>query len=132
MAALYEAGDYAPCVDAILRAWKLLSAQPNSKSDFLTKLSVRLAKSLCHGTRAKAISPVVLQGFRDEVARQRKALSFDARQEASNVNAGGDAGDLTFAWKAWDEEQSWMQDVPKNEIRDRDALSNLPILTKSL
>ena len=114
-----------------MRAWKLLSAQSDSKPDLLARLSTRLAKALCHGARAKTVTPAMLQGFQDEVASLRKASS-DAQQAASNANAAGDGGDLTSAWKAWDEERSWMQDVSGNGLRERDALSTLPILTKPL
>ncbi|KAF7976940.1 hypothetical protein HWV62_5363 [Athelia sp. TMB] len=51
-AALYESGDYAGCVKAISRSWKLLDDNPTLSF----KLSTRLAKSLAQGVREGSIT----------------------------------------------------------------------------
>ncbi|KAF8876861.1 hypothetical protein BD779DRAFT_1677610 [Infundibulicybe gibba] len=56
-AALYEMGDYAASMDAIVRAWCLLFRDENQASERLAqRLSVRLAKALCHGARCGSIT----------------------------------------------------------------------------
>ncbi|KAF8876829.1 hypothetical protein BD779DRAFT_1677583 [Infundibulicybe gibba] len=56
-AALYEIGDYAASVDAIVRALQILSVNEAQASDPLVqRLSARLAKALCHGARCSVIT----------------------------------------------------------------------------
>ncbi|KAF8876826.1 hypothetical protein BD779DRAFT_1695329 [Infundibulicybe gibba] len=57
-AALYEMGDYAASVDAIVRAWRLLSLNSDTQASepLVQRLSARLAKALCHGARCGTIT----------------------------------------------------------------------------
>ena len=66
-AALYEIGDYAKCVDAVIRSWNLLKDKADVKPELIIRLSTRLAKSLCHGVCAGTITA-------DNLAKHKEAV----------------------------------------------------------
>ncbi|OJT04030.1 hypothetical protein TRAPUB_5266 [Trametes pubescens] len=71
-AALYEVGDYAGCIDAVLRAWRILDGK-DTKPDLLVRLSNRLAKALSLGVRAMTISQTDLHANEAGIQELRKA-----------------------------------------------------------
>ncbi|KAI0366582.1 hypothetical protein BV20DRAFT_971762 [Pilatotrama ljubarskyi] len=94
-AALYEVGDYSACLQAVLRSWRLLRNSDSPKPDLTVRLSTRLAKTLCHGTRARTIHPDVLYADSNDMT--------DLREAAVRTNVSGPAGEEHGrVWREWD------------------------------
>ncbi|OBZ76423.1 hypothetical protein A0H81_03125 [Grifola frondosa] len=113
-AALFEVGDYAGCVNAVLRSWKLLRSRLDKKPDLILRLSIRLAKALCHGFRSGAISA-------DAVHANPSTSSNVASTE-----------ELAHVWQEWKQMRPELAD---REAKARASLANfsrLPILIKNL
>ncbi|KAF8876824.1 hypothetical protein BD779DRAFT_1695306 [Infundibulicybe gibba] len=111
-AALYETGDYAACVDAIVRAWRLLSLNDAQASEPLVqRLSTRLAKALCHGARCGTVTHAMVNA----PANQR------AIAELSTKSKG------TSTWEEWNaypsrEYYTIGQDAPMSLLDDWGSL----------
>ncbi|KAJ7483585.1 hypothetical protein FB451DRAFT_1028935 [Mycena latifolia] len=87
-AALYEMGDYAACVDAIVRAWRLSSGSPNPS--LALRLATRAAKALAHGVRGGAVVPATLKKYAQEIEQlqtvaQQQPNAADADSESVRV-----------------------------------------------
>ncbi|EPQ56471.1 hypothetical protein GLOTRDRAFT_40012, partial [Gloeophyllum trabeum ATCC 11539] len=117
-AALYETGDYISCIDAISRAWKRLStAYQESNRSLQSRLSLRLAKALCHGIRNGSVKSEDLTRHRELIIALSDPSSF---QEAQ-------ASDLESAWKEWDKLQPELDDRVEAVTTALGQLSRLPI-----
>jgi hypothetical protein len=86
-AALYELGNYHETVETISRSWNLIP--PSSSSSLLAKLSSRMVKSLCHGTRSGTITSDTTDKYKAVI----NALESVAISEASSEVCG--------FWKEW-------------------------------
>lgn len=118
-AALYELGDYPGCFQAICRA---TNNCPDSEanSNLLSRLSLRLAKTLAHGVRRGDISPQSIQDGSTVLERLKK--SADA---GSSTNT-----DLVRAWNDWKRVEDETETVAKGAASARTRLSQLPIFRK--
>ena len=124
-AALYELGDYRGSVDAVCRSWALLKNNSDVKVDLIVRLSIRLAKALCHGVRAGTISEQDLGVYQDATSQLRDASTGSLATTAKD--------DLARSWKEWDATQS---ECIAQDSQRVDAclsgLSRLPLFCKPL
>ena len=81
--ALYELGDYASCMEAILRSWAL---EPGPELSL--RLSTRLAKALSQGVQNGSIQPSVIEQNEPAIKELERFSTTD------NVDA-------IQAWKIW-------------------------------
>ncbi|KDQ51621.1 hypothetical protein JAAARDRAFT_704064 [Jaapia argillacea MUCL 33604] len=72
-AALFEVGDYVGCSDAIFRCWNKMTDRSNQS--LLLRLSLRLAKSLCHGVCDGSITYPVTDD-KDHVITALRAIAL--------------------------------------------------------
>ncbi|KAF8876825.1 hypothetical protein BD779DRAFT_1475455 [Infundibulicybe gibba] len=113
-AALYEMGDYAACLKAIVRAWRLLSLSDSQASGPLVqRLSTRLAKALCHGGRCGTITRLIV----DAPANQRATAELSSK------------GGSNCAWDEWNAlvDGYGNSDWDKISHQAKIGLSRLPI-----
>ncbi|KAJ7793739.1 hypothetical protein B0H14DRAFT_2622559 [Mycena olivaceomarginata] len=115
-ATFFEMGSYTECVSAILRSFSHLDLVAEENAPLASRLSLRLAKSLCQALAAG--TPISLDnGIADQIDRIEKVYPVD--------------GPESSAWKIW---RTWANDPAKrfetlNLARER--LLGLPILKKS-
>lgn len=124
-AALYEAADYAACSEAVLRSWRLLQSHGDAKSDLIVRLSGRLAKSLCHGVRAKTITSGPLAANRPDIKHIRDAA---AKASASALVSE----ELTRVWSEWDVAEAEALAYVENGREALRGFSRLPMFYKPL
>ncbi|KAK7031941.1 hypothetical protein R3P38DRAFT_3265860 [Favolaschia claudopus] len=86
-AALYEAGDYLACIEAITRSWGL-----SAQGTLPLRLATRAAKALAHGVRADTISAAALEKH----AQLIEQLENVAKQEECNPEA-----ESVRVWREW-------------------------------
>ncbi|KAJ7886396.1 hypothetical protein B0H14DRAFT_2338211, partial [Mycena olivaceomarginata] len=115
-ATFFEMGSYTECVYAIQRSFSHLDLVAEENAPLASRLSLRLAKSLCQALAAG--TPISLDnGIADQIDRIEKVYPVD--------------GPESSAWKIW---RTWANDPAKrfetlNLARER--LLGLPILKKS-
>ncbi|TBU53623.1 hypothetical protein BD310DRAFT_887493 [Dichomitus squalens] len=124
-AALYETGDYAGCVDAVLRSWDLLKDKDDAKPDLIRRLSMRLARSLCHGVRAGTITQDVLTKHKEDIM-----LLQEAAAECPTSAATG--GEHAHVWEDWETVKLEIDDYAQKADTCLDKLSRLPLFCKPL
>ncbi|KAJ6520693.1 hypothetical protein DFH09DRAFT_1426866 [Mycena vulgaris] len=77
-AALYEMGDYAACLDAVARSWKLATPNPS----LALRLATRTAKALAHGVRGGAVGQEMLAKYAQIIEQlENVALQQEIRAE---------------------------------------------------
>ncbi|TFK84368.1 hypothetical protein K466DRAFT_654782 [Polyporus arcularius HHB13444] len=127
-AALYEAGDYLRCVDAVLRSWKLLETCPEAQPDLVAKLSIRLAKALCHGVSARAITHDLVTRRQDEICKlQDCATKLPAQGKTKKPDE-----DFTRVWDEWIHMESDLKSYDEKREACLRGFSRLPMFCKPL
>ncbi len=126
-AALYEVGDYAGCIDAVLRAWRILDGK-DTKPDLLVRLSNRLAKALSLGVRAMTISQTDLHANEAGIQELRKA----AKTASEGLGNATTADDLVRTWEEWDATASDVKAFAEQSGVAISSLSRLPLFSKPL
>ncbi|RDB21926.1 hypothetical protein Hypma_010914 [Hypsizygus marmoreus] len=119
-AALYENGEYAECIEAIVRSWERISADSNP--GLTPRLSTRLAKALCHGVRNGSISQDFIDSHSDTIIEM---------QLASLIVDGNAATTTQTPWEEWKSVES---ESENREQLTQDAsrrLSDLPIFKRA-
>ncbi|KAI9060061.1 hypothetical protein FKP32DRAFT_1656899 [Trametes sanguinea] len=124
-AALYEAGDYAACAKAVIRAWNILRGQHDAKPNLVVRLSCRLAKALCQGVRARSIGESVLVPDAASIEQLRDA----AMETAANDD---ERRDLRRFWQEWDETKAEIPQYTQKGAEDLQKFSKLPMFFKPL
>ncbi|KAI0672184.1 hypothetical protein C8Q78DRAFT_971990 [Trametes maxima] len=125
-AALYEARDYAGCVAAVLRSWKLLSTQQEPKRDLVLRLSSRLAKALCLAVRADPGSRSVFESREADIEGLR---SFCFK---STYSVGASSEEISRIWEDWETAKGELADSLRKGSACSSALSRLPLFMKPL
>ena len=118
-AALYELGDYSACFQSIIRASNKLS-EAERQSSLLQRLSTRLAKTLCFGTRAGVIDCQDIQ-----------VAAVSVETLASAVDRAGASEEIKWAWKEWRRVERETDGVLERAAEAREGLSKLPIFKKA-
>ncbi|KAI0649800.1 hypothetical protein C8Q79DRAFT_923284 [Trametes meyenii] len=126
-AALYEAGDYAGCISAVLRSWKLLSSQQDPKRGLVVRLSSRLAKALCLAARA---DPGSRSDFDSRKAEIEELKSF-CLKSADSVS-GASSEEISRIWEDWETAKGELDDSVQKGAACSSALSRLPLFMKPL
>ncbi|KAF8958545.1 hypothetical protein BDZ97DRAFT_1906448 [Flammula alnicola] len=108
-AALYELGDYAGCMNAVLRSWAL-----KPSNDLALKLSTRLAKTLSQGVQDGCINPSVVQ----------QNLLVIKELEATSLT---DDSDNAQAWKLWKSIRQGLEHHGDLSYEAKVRLSKMPI-----
>ncbi|KZP20325.1 hypothetical protein FIBSPDRAFT_789699 [Athelia psychrophila] len=120
-AAFYENGDYAGCVDAIFRSWKILKNNPALSF----KLSARLAKSLAHGVRDGSITPSFIKGNAqviselENITHNHADTACDTLQEHNRL------------WSEWTNISAEQGDRMQSAREALGRLSRLPVFKSS-
>lgn len=127
-AALYETGDYAGCVSAILRSWKLLSSQREDKRDLVVRLSNRLAKALCFSAWSDRSSRHAPELHAADM-RELKEFSLACSSDASSSRA---IEELRSVWEDWETIESDVDALMNKGDKCLAALSRLPLFMKPL
>ncbi|RDX52493.1 hypothetical protein OH76DRAFT_161993 [Lentinus brumalis] len=105
---------------SVLRAWRLLKAQPDQKMEFVSRLARRLTKALCHGARAGTITRDTLSGDIDEL-----------RNASSPEGLNGIDVSVAQGWEEWDATRLEMDDYAKKRDACLVGLSRMPIFFKA-
>ncbi|KAI0634386.1 hypothetical protein C8Q77DRAFT_1217561 [Trametes polyzona] len=126
-AALFEVGDYSGCVVAILRSWRLLRPQRDSKGDLVARLSSRLAKTLCFAARSDPEAIRTTKLYASDIAKL-KEYSLKATSGASPV----DIGELHRWWNEWEASKTGLGCFEEKKSKCLAALSRLPLFMKPL
>lgn len=126
-AALYETGDYAGCVSAILRSWKLLNSQRDTRRDLVVRLSSRLAKALCFSARSNPSS----RAFALDVADIKELKEFSLKS-SSDAPSSSAIEELRRAWQDWETAESEVDALVQRGDLCLAALSRLPLFLKPL
>ncbi|OSD01022.1 hypothetical protein PYCCODRAFT_1478791 [Trametes coccinea BRFM310] len=126
-AALFEAGNYVACIDAVLRAYKLLKEQqePADKSSLLIRLSSRLAKALLNSAQSDPETLTTLKKYEAEY-QELKENAFSTPSSAASTS------DLSRVWYDWESFELQLQDGPRNREACLRELSKLPPFMKPL
>ena len=128
-AALFESGDYAGSADAVLRSWKLLEERGDMASDLVVRLSIRLARALCHGARARL-------PLHDTLTRNSTEIEQLKATAAEKLSDGGKTAlreESCRAWKVWEATHAEMtQDAEGKTQACLHGLSRLPLFCKPL
>lgn len=124
-AAFYEIADYDGCAQAILRAWKLLQAQPTMNSSLAARLSSRLAKALCHGFRARKLLPGFLDDNGAEITGLRNA-------GVEHNTKSSEKEELVRLWGEWDVMVPELARYVEASEVDLRRLAKLPMFFKPL
>lgn len=124
-AALYEAADYAACSEAVLRSWKLLRGREDAKADLTARLSGRLAKSLCHGVRAKTVTLDSLAAHGPDIQQIRDA-AVKTTASSSVIE------ELDRVWSEWDAVKAEATAYVENGREGLRGFSRLPMFYKPL
>ena len=122
---MYEIGDYAKCVDAVIRSWNILKDKTDAKPDLILRLSTRLAKSLCHGVRAGTILQETLAKYKEDVMLLQEAAAEHPASAAASEEHGR-------VWEDWETVKLEMDDYAKKGESCLCGLSRLPLFLKSL
>ncbi|KAF5358688.1 hypothetical protein D9758_007757 [Tetrapyrgos nigripes] len=91
-AALYELGDYLACFQAICRTVAKLQASQEDSISLLCRLSIGLAKTLCHGCRDDTIKRSQIEEGQ-AVVSTLQALAIDSDE--------GSDSELSTTWSYW-------------------------------
>ncbi|KDR73934.1 hypothetical protein GALMADRAFT_250621 [Galerina marginata CBS 339.88] len=112
-AALYELGDYASCMNAVLRSWSL-----NSENDpsLTLKLSTRLAKTLSQGVQEGSIAPSVIEQNADKI-KELEAVSLKESDSSENAQT----------WKLWRNIRAGIQHHEDLSYEGKVRLSKMPM-----
>ncbi|KAI0719797.1 hypothetical protein C8T65DRAFT_826784 [Cerioporus squamosus] len=121
--ALFELGDYSGSVEAGLRAWKRLKERSDEKSDLVARLSSRVAKALCYGTRAGTIGNDILAAHGDDI---------DSLRVASFNEVSGNTSALSQTWQEWDATKAESEACLKKRGACLNGLARLPLFFKPL
>ncbi|KAL1948087.1 hypothetical protein VTO73DRAFT_12162 [Trametes versicolor] len=124
-AALYEAADYAACSEAVLRSWKLLRGREDAKADLTARLSGRLAKSLCHGVRAKTVTLDSLAAHGPDI-QQIRDVAVKTTASSSVIE------ELNRVWSEWDAVKAEATAYVENGREGLRGFSRLPMFYKPL
>ncbi|KAI0672199.1 hypothetical protein C8Q78DRAFT_971550 [Trametes maxima] len=125
-AALYEAGDYSSCLEAILRSWALLRKNKSStKPELVAKLSNRLGKALCHGIRARTLSLDVLTTNGPNIKSLRDAVT------GKNPDGVADE-EVAHTWGEWTQMGRELVDYAESGDESLRQFSRLPMFFKPL
>ncbi|KAH9848533.1 hypothetical protein C2E23DRAFT_785783 [Lenzites betulinus] len=125
-AALYETGDYAQCISAVVRSWKLLEGQRDSKHDLIVRLSGRLAKSLALLAMSRPSACLVVDPHMADI-KELKEYSLTAPASASPAMDG-----LRRAWQEWEILESNLDTYKDKSEACLGALSRLPLFMKPM
>lgn len=117
-AALYELGDYQETVEAISRSWNLITSQSNSALP--PKLSNRLVRTLCHGTRAGTITSDTIKTH-DKVINTLELVAINSHSL-----------EVSMMWKEWRKIEAEEGDRKQIARESRARLSRIPIFRKRL
>ncbi|TFK84369.1 hypothetical protein K466DRAFT_527474 [Polyporus arcularius HHB13444] len=120
-AALYELGDYTGSIDAVVRSWRLLRDRSDAKVELITRLSTRLAKSLCHGARAGTVTNKLLRRVASDVRQLREASMNGAPDE-----------ELKRVWDEWTTVYHELVPCAEKAHASLTGLSRLPLFFKPL
>ncbi|TCD64568.1 hypothetical protein EIP91_003895 [Steccherinum ochraceum] len=118
-ATFFELGDYSSCFQSICRAVQKLG-DSEDVSPLFSRLSTRLAKTLCFGTCAGQISSESVQSNAEVIKRL-----------ASAVNKSGSSEDLVSSWADWTRMEKDLKKMGAAAAQARTRFSNLPIFRKS-
>ena len=129
-AALYEIGDYAGCVQAVRRAWKLLKDKPDSKQDLVARLATRLGKALCHGVTAGSISAAVVEASEADIEELRATAS--GLSSSGSITTAAAKEEFAKIWEDWSQIRTNINDYSEKRETSLRALSLLPPLLKPL
>ncbi|KAI9060048.1 hypothetical protein FKP32DRAFT_1679333 [Trametes sanguinea] len=126
-AALFEAGDYVACVDAVVRAFKLLKGQQNSSDNpsLLIRLSSRLAKALLNSVQSDPESLTTLKKYEPEYL-ELKESAFATPSSAASTS------DLSRVWSDWESFELQLEDRPRKIDACLREFSKLPPFMKPL
>lgn len=94
------------------------------KVDLIVRLSIRLAKALCHGVRAGTISKQDLDVYKNATSQLRDASTGNLATTAND--------DLARSWKEWDATQSEYIEDSQRVDACLSGLSRLPLFCKPL
>ncbi|KAI0719792.1 hypothetical protein C8T65DRAFT_725210 [Cerioporus squamosus] len=124
-AALYELGDYPGSIDAVIRSWRLCRDKPDANVDFITRLSMRLGKALCHGSRAGTVTSEFLRRIAGDI-RQIREASTEATAKAAQYE------ELKRVWDEWMTVYRELVPCAANAPTSLSGLSRLPLFFKPL
>ncbi|EIW52006.1 uncharacterized protein TRAVEDRAFT_53988 [Trametes versicolor FP-101664 SS1] len=127
-AALYETGDYAGCVSAILRSWKLLNSQRDARRDLVIRLSSRLAKALCFSARSNPSSRLAFELHATDI----KELKEFCLTSSSGASSSPATEELRRAWQDWETAESEVAALAQKGDLCLAAFSRLPLFMKPL
>ncbi|KAI0719796.1 hypothetical protein C8T65DRAFT_736355 [Cerioporus squamosus] len=123
-AAPLELGDYAGCLESVLRAWRCMPAQSDQKMELATRLGRRLCKALCHGARAGTIT-------RDSLTKHREGID-QLRVASSTECSKGDASSGVQGWEEWDSTRLEIDECAKKRDVCLAGLARMPLFFQPL
>ncbi|KAF5371689.1 hypothetical protein D9758_003390 [Tetrapyrgos nigripes] len=118
-AALYELGDYSACFQAICRAVSNASNPKDDHSSLLSRLSLRMAKSLSLGSRNGMINTFTIEKEKTAVERLKTlGKSSDPKSE------------LAITWEQWRRVEEEAKSVSNGVEEAKTRLTRLPLYRK--
>ncbi|KAI0719798.1 hypothetical protein C8T65DRAFT_802334 [Cerioporus squamosus] len=123
-AALFEIGDYLGCVDAVVRASRLLKTDPAAKTDLVARLSNRLAKALSYGARSGTIQITEYCSRMNDIDELR-GIAFRTANDVTKAALDG-------VWGEWEATKAEAQLFAEKREESLGALSRLPLFFKPL
>ena len=111
----------------MLRAFKSIPTTPNATPEYITKLSTRMAKALCHGARAGTIFRDTIELCKDDITQLRAA----GETAVSSVK-GPAVEEHSRVWREWEAIEPEVDDYAKKSDLCLGALSRLPMFCKPL
>ncbi|RPD61780.1 hypothetical protein L226DRAFT_506692 [Lentinus tigrinus ALCF2SS1-7] len=123
-AALFEIGDYLTCIDAVLRASRLLKEDPEPKVDLIVRLFVRVTKALCHGVRCGSVTVTEYDMRKREIDDFRK-MTYEVADSRTKRT-------LNSAWGEWAAVKSEISLLAEHREKSLGALSRLPLFCKPM